>query len=100
LRNSLERAVLSCKGPSVDTGDLPQSLAANQDTVTPKAPAWEGNGSDLDEWLADVERRAIQQALAQTNGVQAHAARLLGVTERSLWHRIKKLGIHINRVVN
>jgi two-component system NtrC family response regulator len=31
--------------------------------------------------------------------VQAHAAKKLGVTERSLWHRIKKLGIQINRVV-
>jgi two-component system, NtrC family, response regulator AtoC len=100
LRNSLERAVLSCKGPNVDIGDLPQSLVSNQDAVTAKTPAWDANGSDLDDWLADVERRAIQQALAQTNGVQAHAARLLGVTERSLWHRIKKLGIQINRVVN
>lgn len=100
LRNCLERAVLSCKGETVDLTDLPQSLLTSQDAATAKTPAWEGNGSDLDEWLAEVERRAIQQALAQTNGVQAHAARLLGVSERSLWHRIKKLGIQINRVIN
>lgn len=100
LRNCLERAVLSCKGETVDATDLPQSLLTSQDAATAKTPAWEGNGSDLDEWLAEVERRAIQQALAQTNGVQAHAARLLGVSERSLWHRIKKLGIQINRVIN
>ncbi len=100
LRNCLERAVLSCKGETVAAADLPQTLLTSQDAATAKAPAWDGNGSDLDEWLAEVERRAIQQALAQTNGVQAQAARLLGVSERSLWHRIKKLGIQINRVVN
>lgn len=100
LRNAIERAVLSCKGNSVEVDDLSQSLLTSRDAAPGKAPAWEANGRDLDEWLAHVERRAIQQALAQTNGVQAHAARLLGVTERSLWHRIKKLGIQINRVVN
>ncbi len=100
LRNCLERAVLSCKGETVAAADLPQTLLTSQDAATAKAPAWDGNGSDLDEWLAEVERRAIQQALAQTNGVQAQAARLLGVSERSLWHRIKKLGIQINRVIN
>jgi two-component system NtrC family response regulator len=32
--------------------------------------------------------------------VQARAAKHLGISERSLWHRIKKLNIQINRVVN
>jgi two-component system response regulator AtoC len=31
--------------------------------------------------------------------VQVQAARLLGVAERSLWHRIKKLGIRVDRAV-
>ena len=42
----------------------------------------------------------ILEALAQTRGVQSHAARKLGISERSLWHRIKKLGIQINRIVH
>jgi two-component system NtrC family response regulator len=37
--------------------------------------------------------------LAQTNGVQAQAAKILGIAERSLWHRVKKLGIQIGRTV-
>ena len=57
------------------------------------------SGGDLDHWLADVERQAISQALAACQGVQAHAAKKLGITERSLWHRIKKLGIQISRIV-
>ncbi|MGH7299170.1 MAG: helix-turn-helix domain-containing protein [Candidatus Rokuibacteriota bacterium] len=34
-------------------------------------------------------------ALSQTQGVQARAAKVLGISERSLWYRIKKLGIQV-----
>ncbi|MFL6621420.1 MAG: sigma-54-dependent transcriptional regulator [Sulfurifustaceae bacterium] len=101
LRNWLERAVLSCRGDRVDVGDLPPGIVAQPTATADKVPLWEkSNGHGLDDWLAEVERRAILNALAQTNGVQAHAAKLLGVSERSLWHRVKKLGIQINRTVN
>ncbi|HKQ29840.1 MAG TPA: sigma-54 dependent transcriptional regulator [Burkholderiales bacterium] len=98
LRNTVERALLSCRGELIDVGDLPPALQA----VAKAAPAMPESPGDrnLDDWLADVERRAILQTLAECNGVQAQAARKLGVSERSLWHRIKKLAIQINRVVN
>ncbi|MFP5350659.1 MAG: sigma-54-dependent transcriptional regulator [Gammaproteobacteria bacterium] len=98
LRNAVERAVLSCKGEHIDIGDLPPTLH-HERPESPESPIFATPGSDLDGWLADVERRAIQAALARCKGVQAHAAKLLGVSERSLWHRIKKLGIQIQRVV-
>jgi DNA-binding NtrC family response regulator len=103
LRNTVERALLSSRSESIDVSDLPPALHAGAgpgaEAVSTPVPAM-SNGRDLDGWLADVERRAIQQALAECNGVQAHAARKLGISERSLWHRIKKLNIQINRVVN
>jgi two-component system NtrC family response regulator len=37
----------------------------------------------------------ILAALQQTQGVQARAAKILGVSERSLWYRIEKLGIQV-----
>ncbi len=49
----------------------------------------------LDEALEEWERRMILDALHQTQGVQARAAKILGVSERSLWHRIKKLSIQV-----
>jgi transcriptional regulator with PAS, ATPase and Fis domain len=49
----------------------------------------------LDQALEEWERRMILDALAQTQGVQARAAKVLGVSERSLWYRIKKLGIQV-----
>jgi two-component system, NtrC family, response regulator AtoC len=32
--------------------------------------------------------------------VQVKAAAMLGISERSLWHRVKKLGIKIDAVVS
>jgi transcriptional regulator with GAF, ATPase, and Fis domain len=49
----------------------------------------------LDEALEEWERRMILDSLSQTQGVQARAAKVLGISERSLWYRIKKLGIHV-----
>jgi DNA-binding NtrC family response regulator len=98
LRNTIERALLSARGELIDAADLPPALHARAPAASLPAVAG-ANGQNFDDWLADIERRAIQQTLAECNGVQAQAARKLGISERSLWHRIKKLNIQINRVV-
>ena len=36
--------------------------------------------------------------LRRAGGVQAPAARRLGISERSMWHKVKKLGIDIDRL--
>ena len=50
---------------------------------------------DLDRRLAETERDLILRALEETGCVQVKAAELLNISERSMWHRIKKLGINI-----
>ena len=50
-------------------------------------------GMRLDEALADVERRLLQQALERSDGVRKHAAKLLGISFRSIRYRLDKLGI-------
>jgi two-component system response regulator AtoC len=93
LQNCVERAVIVAKNGRVDVGDLSQDL---------HLPAAKGNAReadsippDLDAELERIERRFVLDALQKTNGVQVQAAELLGITERSLWHRVKKLGINI-----
>lgn len=54
-------------------------------------------GDRVPEVLAGKERAAIVVALQQASGIQAKAAKLLGISERSLWYQIKKL--HINPTV-
>ncbi len=98
LRNAVERSLLSCRGESIEIADLPQAVLEGAGPVAAASPAGARSADqDLDGWLAEVERRAILEALAECNGVQAQAARRLGVSERSLWHRIKKLNIQVTR---
>jgi len=52
----------------------------------------------LDEKVAHLERAFVVDALARAGGVQAAAARLLGVTERSVWHLVKKHRIEVSRL--
>jgi DNA-binding NtrC family response regulator len=100
LRNTVERSLLAARGELIDVPDLPQAVTAEAFAASEAAAVLpEANDRGLDDWLAEQERRAITQALAACHGVQAHAAKKLGITERSLWHRIKKLGIQISRIV-
>ncbi|RUM91774.1 MAG: sigma-54-dependent Fis family transcriptional regulator [Thermovibrio sp.] len=47
----------------------------------------------LPEFLADVEKKAIERALKYTGYVQTKAAKLLGIDEKSLRYKRKKYGI-------
>ncbi len=50
-------------------------------------------GCDLEAVLSSVERRLIEQALDRTGAVRKAAAKVLGVSFRSLRYRMSKLGI-------
>jgi DNA-binding NtrC family response regulator len=96
LRNAVERSLLSCQDRTITADDLPARVKqSNAPSVSPPGPG----DADLDAWLQDNERQAIIDALIATEGVQVQAARRLGISERSLWHRIKKLNIEIDRVI-
>jgi Response regulator containing CheY-like receiver, AAA-type ATPase, and DNA-binding domains len=98
LENCVERLSIIGTGKAIGLEELAdcgiQALAGNgkegsAETCAACFPM------DLDRHLEDVERNLIIQALEQTNGVQVKAAELLHISERSMWHRIKKQGINI-----
>ena len=51
---------------------------------------------DIDQRLQKLEKELIVEALKKAGGVQVNAAKILGIKERSLWHRIKKYKIDIS----
>ena len=54
----------------------------------------EGRGAEtLDDYLNRLERQAILEALQKAEGNRTAAARLLGVTFRSMRYRLERLGI-------
>ena len=90
LKNVLERATVLADGDEVAPRHLPSLSGQGPAEATP------GDGAaDLDSRLAAYERTLIEAALSRTGGVQSRAAALLGIKERSLWHRVKKLGIAV-----
>ena len=98
LENTIERAVIMCDGDTVTARHLPPHFSA-----VPAAAHAGGNGGDilltapLEEMVNDFERRIILKALEDNDWRQNRAADALGVTERSIWYKIKKLGIETRR---
>ncbi len=87
LENILERATALSSTGVIDVADLQLSPEGDGGAVSGRA------GETLDDTLNRVERQAILEALAKTGGNRTAAARLLGVTFRSLRYRIERLGI-------
>ncbi len=56
-----------------------------------------GNGFNLEEWLQEQEREFILKALERAAGVKTEAARLLGISFRSLRYRLEKLGMESDK---
>jgi transcriptional regulator with GAF, ATPase, and Fis domain len=73
--------------PSFITQSWHHDQALSAETINPLSP------QSLDQRVQLIEKQLIIQALTQSRGVQKHAARLLGIKERSLWHRLKKYEI-------
>jgi two-component system response regulator PilR (NtrC family) len=86
LENVIERAVVLCRTDTVGVRLL--------DLRVPGAPPKdEPAGLRLDDALDRLEREMILKALEETKQVKARAARLLGVSERSLWYKLRKHGL-------
>jgi two-component system response regulator PilR (NtrC family) len=87
LENILERATALCHDDVVELKDL--QLA--EDPAVSDGESL--SGETLDDHLNRVERQSILDALAKTGFNRTAAARLLGITFRSLRYRIERLGI-------
>ena len=88
LENILERASALCADGKVELDDL--QLA---DDIAVEGNATYSSGETLDDHINRVEKQLIVEALAKTGFNRTAAARLLGVTFRSLRYRIERLGI-------
>lgn len=88
LENIMERAVVICRGSVVLRDDLPFADLLREREAAPPGP----DGS-LNDALEALERRMLQEALAQAAFNQSQAARLLGLNERMLRYKLRKYGL-------
>ncbi|KXU39122.1 transcriptional regulator [Ventosimonas gracilis] len=90
LENLLERASTLCEGRQIEPHDLQlaETPAAIRETSDSNKPI-----DNLDDYLEETERNLLIKALEETRWNRTAAAKRLGITFRSLRHRLKKLGI-------
>jgi len=97
LENAIERAVTLEPGSRVARASLPplapSRAAAQAAPAAPSAIEVPSGGVDLEQMVGDYERAIITKALERAGGVRKEAARLLGITFRSLRYRLAKLGV-------
>jgi two-component system response regulator PilR (NtrC family) len=92
LENIIERAVTLCQHDRIDLDCLPATvLSRSQTGFSGKIPA---EGIDLAQTLSGFESGLIREALERSGGVKKRAAKLLGVSFRSLRYRLEKLGFN------
>ena len=90
LENVVERAVALATGQVIGLHDLPAEVSGEAGVSSSSGFELPAEGCDLEEVMNDVERRLIMEALERTGGVRTAAARLLGITFRSLRYRLEK----------
>jgi two-component system response regulator PilR (NtrC family) len=93
LENILERAMALCTDNTITETDLYLTQATSRDKVAPLDGALGTRGLPLHDFLDQVEREAITKALEATRFNKTAAAKLLGITFRSLRYRLDRLGI-------
>ena len=99
LANLIERMSILKAGTVIEAADLPveyQSIVPTEveECDAPNVHVWLDQGEiDLKQHIQDIERQLIKQALAQSGGVVAEAARFLKVGRTTLVEKIRKYAI-------
>jgi two-component system response regulator PilR (NtrC family) len=93
LENVIERAVALSGSRVIGLGDLPESVSGHAGAPAPSLLELPPGGLNLDDVLNEAERRLLLAALERTGGVRKRAAKLLGITFRSLRYRLQKQGL-------
>ena len=93
LENILERAMALCTENKITATDLYLTQGASKDRPVALDGAVGTRGLPLHEFLDQVEREVIMKALESTRFNKTAAAKLLGITFRSLRYRLDRLGI-------
>ena len=88
LQNTLERACTLCENNIIDVDTLQLPEDQNKELINTEKQL------SLDSYLHKVEKNTILQTLEKTGWNRTTAAKLLGISLRSLRYKLEKLGLH------
>jgi transcriptional regulator with PAS, ATPase and Fis domain len=97
LKNVLEHAAVLVEKDIIEPQHLPENISRQNSVYTSDNL---NDNRPLDDMLMIMEKEIILHALKTAGGVQVKAASILGINQRSLWHRIKKHKIDVEIVKN
>jgi two-component system, NtrC family, response regulator PilR len=90
LVNILQRAVTLCEGDEISAEDLNlEKPVMPEEGIDVKPP----EDRSLDDYIEDIERRILENALREAKYNKTEAARQLGISFRSLRYKLKKYDI-------
>ncbi len=92
LRNAMERAVVLHTG-MIDLEHLPDRVRDPAYSSVGTRPIAIGDGVNMRDQIAEVERATIISALDECGGNQTRAAQKLGISRRSLIYKLEKYGL-------
>ncbi len=88
LRTAIEHGIVMCNGPRLTSRHLPAAVRGESGGPLKKGAA---GGSEADLNLHRVESELIRQALEKTDANRTEAARLLGISRRTLQRKLKEI---------
>jgi transcriptional regulator with PAS, ATPase and Fis domain len=95
LKNAVESACVMAK-EVIEPIHLPSGITEQSEGARDEKLEFDED-LNLDDRIKEFERRMIAKALMMAGGVQVTAAKVLGISERSLWHRVKKFDIDVDQ---
>ncbi len=95
LRSAMEHAVVMCNGTRITPRHLPPSVRGElEELPLPAPPLLLGAPAAVEDFdLAKMELRLIQRALEATDDNRTEAAKLLGISRRTLQRKLAELNI-------
>jgi transcriptional regulator with GAF, ATPase, and Fis domain len=91
LENIIQRSLVFCTGNTLDRVSIITQRVKNGGM--PATPGAASDNESLPAMLERMEKESIRHALEASGGIQARAAEMLGLTERQMRYRMKKLGL-------
>jgi DNA-binding NtrC family response regulator len=92
LRNAMERAVVLQTGV-IEVEHLPDRVRQALEGGPGGRPVTIGDGIDMRDQIAEVERATIVAALDDCGGNQTRASQKLGLSRRALIYKLEKYGL-------
>jgi len=90
LRNTLERAVIVCEGPVIETKHLPPGFG--HAPLRPSVDDADSIRVGVGTTVGEAERLLILKTLESTNNNKTRAAEILGISLKTLHNKLKEYG--------